>query len=78
MDATTLGKVQDIPDEHDNEVSALVVRLIATCCQPSYTETDTFRQEPRLYKINDSLTDDSYLVHQFEEQASEIAQKSCH
>ena len=86
-DATALGKEQDILDEHDDEVSALTVRLqklITTCTSiadpdvrkiPSRKLT---RLEKNLTSMNDQIkaltsdSGDSCLIHQFEEQVSDL------
>ena len=86
-DDTTLRKGQDILDEHDDEVSALTVRLqklIATCSSISAPDTRKMparkltRLDKNLNSLNqqiDSVTggeDDSCLIRQFEEQVSDL------
>ena len=86
-DEAAFRKEQDVLNEHDDEISALAVRLqklITTCSTiadpdvrkiPSQRLT---RLDKSLYSISDqikSLTGDSdntCLIHQFEEQVSDI------
>ena len=86
-DDTTLRNEQDILDEHDDEISALAVRLqklIATCstiADPDVRKIPSrrlTRLDKSLSSIADqveSLTGDSSntcLIHQYEEQVSDL------
>ena len=86
-DDTTLGKEQDILDEHDDEVSALTIRLqklITTCSSISAPDARKMpvrkltRLEKNLAAMNkriDSLTggeDESCLIQQFEEEVVDL------
>ena len=85
-DETTLGKEQDILDEYNDEVSALIIRLqklITTCS--SVADPDACKIPSRklahldknLSSINDQIKslgdpDDACLIHQFQEQVSDV------
>ena len=86
-DDTTLGKEQDILDKHDDEVSALTIRLqklITTCSSISAPDARKMparkltRLEKKLAAMNkwiDSLTggeDESCLIQQFEEEVVDL------